>query len=71
MGLLYMGAHHHLVRHTMCTHLQDVYRRVSSPHANAGLLRVRTTKDFKPVRYYGRLYEDPQVRARPKARHVQ
>jgi hypothetical protein len=37
---------------------------VASPHANAGLLRVRTTKDFKPVRYYGRLYEDPQVGVR-------
>eukprot|EP00195_Chlamydomonas_chlamydogama_P017072 CAMPEP_0202896248 /NCGR_PEP_ID=MMETSP1392-20130828/5266_1 /ASSEMBLY_ACC=CAM_ASM_000868 /TAXON_ID=225041 /ORGANISM="Chlamydomonas chlamydogama, Strain SAG 11-48b" /LENGTH=777 /DNA_ID=CAMNT_0049581523 /DNA_START=303 /DNA_END=2636 /DNA_ORIENTATION=+ len=39
---------------------QDVYRRLSGQHASAGLLRVRTSAGFKPVRVYGRLFADQQ-----------
>ena len=36
---------------------QDVYRRLSCPRATAGMLRVRASHGFKPVRYYGRWVE--------------
>ncbi|KAJ9517351.1 hypothetical protein QJQ45_016723 [Haematococcus lacustris] len=45
-----------------CALPQDMYRRLCSPQATSGLLRVRTSKGFKPVRYYGRLFADQQAR---------
>ncbi|KAL6760798.1 hypothetical protein V8C86DRAFT_2548426 [Haematococcus lacustris] len=44
-----------------CALPQDMYRRLCSPQATSGLLRVRTSKGFKPVRYYGRLFADQQI----------
>lgn len=41
--------------------LQDVYRRLSQPQASSGILRLRTSPEFKVLRYYGRLFADPQV----------
>ncbi|GAX84626.1 hypothetical protein CEUSTIGMA_g12047.t1 [Chlamydomonas eustigma] len=39
---------------------QDVYRRLSCQRASSGLLRLRTSAGFKPVRYYGRMFPDRQ-----------
>jgi len=40
--------------------VQDVYRRLSAPQALGGLLRVRTSPDFRTARAFGHLYPDDQ-----------
>ena len=40
--------------------MQDVYRRLSAPQALGGLLRVRTSPDFRTARAFGHLYPDDQ-----------
>ena len=40
--------------------MQDVYRRLSAPQALGGLLRVRTSPDFRTGRAFGHLYPDDQ-----------
>eukprot|EP00884_Botryococcus_braunii_P002587 jgi/Botrbrau1/12329/Bobra.4_3s0002.2 len=39
---------------------QDVYRRLSMPTALAGLLRVRTSHEFRCARAYGHLFPDQE-----------
>lgn len=38
---------------------QDLYRRLSVPHARAGLLRLRLSRELRAARLYGRLFPDP------------
>lgn len=38
--------------------MQDVYRRLSVPQAMGGMLRIRTSPEFKVVRSYGRVVPD-------------
>ena len=40
--------------------LQDVYKRLSSPAALQGMLRIRTSPEFKVSRAYGQLFQDEQ-----------
>ena len=42
------------------TCLQDVYRRLSSPRALQGMLRIRTSPELKVSRAYGQLFQDEQ-----------
>ncbi len=37
-----------------------MYRRLSAPQALGGLLRVRTSPDFRTARAFGHLYPDDQ-----------
>jgi hypothetical protein len=39
---------------------QDLYRRLSMPTALAGLLRVRTSHEFRCARAYGHLFPDQE-----------
>lgn len=39
---------------------QDVYRQLSMPTALAGLLRVRTSHEFRCARAYGHLFPDQE-----------
>ena len=39
---------------------QDLYRRLSAPQALGGLLRMRTSPDFRVARAFGHLYPDDQ-----------
>ncbi|CAD7704802.1 unnamed protein product [Ostreobium quekettii] len=38
---------------------QDLYRHLSSPHAQNCLLKVRTSPEFRVARLYGRVFKDP------------
>lgn len=40
--------------------VQDIYRRLSSPLAVEGMLRIRTSPEFKVSRAYGQLFQDEQ-----------
>lgn len=40
--------------------MQDIYRRLSSPLAVEGMLRIRTSPEFKVSRAYGQLFQDEQ-----------
>ena len=40
--------------------VQDMYRRLSSPLAVEGMLRMRTSPEFKVSRAYGQLFQDEQ-----------
>ena len=40
--------------------VQDVYRRLSSPLAVLGMLRIRTSSEFEVSRAYGQLFQDEQ-----------
>ena len=42
------------------TGAQDLYRRLTAPQALGGLLRMRTSGDFRVARAYGHLYPDDQ-----------
>ncbi len=39
---------------------QDVYRRVAAPQALSGLLRIRTSPEFKAAKAHGHLFPDEQ-----------
>lgn len=39
---------------------QDIYRRLGAPLARGGLLRLRTSPDFKVARAFGHLFPDDQ-----------
>eukprot|EP00899_Mesostigma_viride_P006955 jgi/Mesvir1/16260/Mv08506-RA.2 len=39
---------------------QDIYRMLSRPHARGGILRVRTSTEFKVARAYGHFFPDPE-----------
>lgn len=39
---------------------QDVYRRLAAPQALSGLLRIRTSPEFKATRAHGHLFPDEQ-----------
>ena len=40
--------------------LQDIYRRLGAPLARGGLLRLRTSPDFRVARAFGHLFPDDQ-----------
>lgn len=40
--------------------LQDIYRRLSTPLAVEGMLRIRTSPEFQVARAYGQLVQDEQ-----------
>lgn len=40
--------------------LQDIYRRLSTPLAVEGMLRIRTSPEFQASRAYGQLFQDEQ-----------
>ena len=40
---------------------QDVYRRLRQTRAVDGVLRLRTSVEFTPVRAYGHFFADEQV----------
>lgn len=40
--------------------VQDIYRRLSSPLALDGMLRIRTSPEFKVSRAYGQLFQDEE-----------
>lgn len=40
--------------------VQDLYRRLSSPRALQGILRIRTSPEFRVSRAYGQLFQDEQ-----------
>lgn len=42
-----------------CTLPQDMYRQLSRPQAAQGLLRIRTSQEFRAAEYYGNVFADP------------
>ena len=44
---------------TLLLYVQDVYRRLGTPRATHGLLRLRTSPEFRVVKGYGLLRADP------------